>query len=161
MDEDGSGSRIADELRAAREELDEAVRQIRLLPGYERFLDPPGEAEALSASREQPLIYLAATLTAGLALCVVESRRIAIRLPSLTESALSEVAARYHDAYRGWRQNPSTGLARWRGTIDDTCRWLWTAAVGPVIDAVPLKRVTFVACGQLGLLPLHAAWQPA
>ena len=147
MDEDGSGSRIADELRAAREELDVAVREIRLLPGYERFLDPPGEAEALSASREQPLVYLAASLTAGLALCVVESRRIAIRLPDLTESALSKVAERYHDAYRSWRQDPSAGLVRWRGALDDTCRWLWTAAVGPVLDAVPLSRVSFVACG--------------
>jgi len=58
----------------------------------------------------------------------------------------------------------------WFAALDNTARWLWDAAMGPIAaemlkfhfstpPASPIS-VTLIPVGRLGLLPLHAAWTP-
>lgn len=156
-----SDQKWAGQLRQARDELDVAIRDIRQLRGYERFLDPAGFDDAAAVSQKQPLIYLAATFTGGLALCVGGGRIVPVSLPALSERSVVETTTDYAQTYQAWRRDPSGRVGEWRDCLDRTGRWLWDAVAGPLLEAMPLSSATFIPCGRLGFLPLHAAWVPA
>jgi tetratricopeptide (TPR) repeat protein len=182
-----SGFDLAAEMRAARAELDTAVEAIRDLPGYADFLTAPGwEDIAGAATPEQPLVYLAATPAGGLALVVAAQTSEVVRtsspetsevsalwLDDLTEEVLREQLmgpaddpelSGYLGAYNAWRRNPRDEDARaaWLEAIDETTRWLWDVAMGPIVEEVAVgdasHRATLIPAGLMGLLPLHAAW---
>jgi CHAT domain-containing protein/exonuclease VII small subunit len=80
-----------------------------------------------------------------------------------TEQDIQKISQGYLGAYNAWRRNPRDGAARaaWLEAIDETTRWLWDAAMGPVVEALTdfgNNRATLIPAGLLGLLPLHAAW---
>jgi CHAT domain-containing protein/predicted negative regulator of RcsB-dependent stress response len=161
---------LAAEMRVAHAELDAAVEAIRDLPGYADFLTAPDwEDIAGAATTEHSLVYLAATPAGGLALVVPPSQSSSesdvhpIWFEDLSEEALREQLGGYLGAYNDWRRNPRDGAARaaWLEAIKETTRWLWDAAMGPVVEALTdfgNNRATLIPAGLLGLLPLHAAW---
>jgi CHAT domain-containing protein len=67
---------------------------------------------------------------------------------------------RVHDAKEG----VGTARGAWLKFIDQTPRWLWRAAMGPVMAALNfcpgkgITHATLIPFGLLGVLPLHAAW---
>ncbi|OQX05442.1 MAG: hypothetical protein BWK80_52155 [Desulfobacteraceae bacterium IS3] len=126
------------------------------------------------------LIYIIVTSIGGLAL-LVQKNVTPVWLPELTEKALNETLfgtekdelGGYLGAYFNWRDSPKDDtFARdsWFAALDNTARWLWDAAMGPIVaemlkfhfstpPASPIS-VTLIPVGRLGLLPLHAAWTP-
>lgn len=150
-----------DAVRAARAELDVVIDEIREVEGFEQFLAPPDFADIAATAVDIPLVYFAAAEQGGLALLVRGDRGSPddqvthVPLATLTVDALRERAQAHLDAYAAARDDPA-GWSQWLAEIT---RWLWTAAVGPVLDELgPAPEVVFVAGGLLGLLPLHAAW---
>jgi CHAT domain-containing protein len=152
--------RRAAELRAAHDELDAAITQIREMPGYERFLEPPTFADLTAAAASTPLVYLAATEAGGLALFVGDSAH-AVWLPGLTEPALRAKVEDYRAAYADFQTNPAAGARRWSATVEAVTGWLWEATMRSVLEALkPAANAVLVPTGLLGFLPLHAAWAP-
>ena len=151
-----------DDLSAALAEHDAALATIRQIPGYEGFLMPPDPGD-LAAAANPPLVYLAAARQGGLALIVTPAPGQpnvpsveAIDLPALTEEAVRRRAALLQDARKRRGHDPGV----WQGVLDSVCRWLWTAAMQPVLARL---RGASCACllpaGLLVSLPLHAAWK--
>ncbi|GAB3890295.1 hypothetical protein GCM10029964_061580 [Kibdelosporangium lantanae] len=151
---------IAD-LRAARRELDDVIREIQQVPGFEDFLAAPGFPDIARAAADQPLVYLAAADEGGFALVVRGSGVTPIELPLLTSAKVHELVEKYRRCVERIRRDSRNQELRkeWRGFLDDATQWLWDAAMGDVLTGLgQAAETTLVPCGQLGLLPLHAAW---
>ena len=159
-----SGNRdLAADLRGAKGDLDAAIAQIRLVPGYERFLLPSTFAGIVADAGGDPLVYLGATEAGGFALIVRPAGAAAevVWLPGLTEEALAGQVRSYQAAYQAYLGGPRGGQdrARWEAAIDTVTAWAWQAVMAAVLHALgPARRATLVPAGLLGVLPLHAAW---
>ena len=151
-------------VRAARAELDSVIDDIRKVPGFEEFLAPPTFDDVSAAAAETPLVYFAAADQGGLALIVRgPDKPEYVPLDSLTADALRTRVARHLDDYnrRAEETDPQRRATAWGEALDDLTAWLWTEAVGPVVQRLAADtHAVFVAGGLLGLLPLHAAWTP-
>ena len=80
-----------------------------------------------------------------------------VELGQLTEEAVRRRAVILEAARQRRHRDP----AGWDGTLDAVGRWLWTAAMESVIDALGGQSAASLApAGQLALLPLHASWAP-
>ncbi|KAB8166363.1 CHAT domain-containing protein [Streptomyces sp. 3MP-14] len=136
----------------------------------------------LAATGTDALVYLLPGQTAG---AVIPGRALILRpgaeprglpLPELTLPG-SPPLERYLDAAAARSRSlddPAAGAdgraeaeERWRAALAALCDWAWGAAVGPVLAALgPTPRgrpprIVLVPCGQLGVVPWHAARQPA
>jgi hypothetical protein len=150
-----------DEVRAARRDLDQVIAEIRAIPGYEEFLAAPTFDDVAGTAVEQPLVYLAAAEQGGLALIVRGAEVTSVPADDLTEEALRARVSAYRAAYEAFcdHDDDPEALAGWRTALEEVTGWLWTVVMGPVLDALrPAPAAVLVAGGQLGLLPLHAAW---
>jgi hypothetical protein len=148
-----------DAIRAARRELDEVIKEIQAVPGYETFLAAPTFEDVAAAADERPLVYIAPADPGGLALVVRGSDVLDVRLDELSTQAVRDRVTPYLDAYTAYRADPEAGLAAWNAALDETARWLWGAMMGPLLDSAGHEgELIVVAGGLLGLLPLHAAW---
>lgn len=145
-----------DRLRAARQQLDAAIAEIRRV--RPDFLKAPG-FEDIAAACSVPLIYLAATGAGGMALIVTtggESVRT-VWLPELTEDAVALRTQDLREAHNGRAREPGV----WLGTVDAVTAWLWNTAMRPVLESLGTgTSAVLVPSGLLALLPLHAAWAP-
>lgn len=114
------------------------------------------EIQALAESG--PVVYLDAGLSEGLALVLRKDAEPACCwLPQLTERELRAQVIRYYDAYR----QADTNRAGWETELEETTRWLWQAAAGPLIGVLEGHALCRIVAGYfLPLLPLHAAWLP-
>ena len=148
-----------DAIRAARRELDEAIEEIRKVPGYERFLSPPTFDDVARAAQTCPVVYFAAAQLGGLALIVRGAAAVHVPLEQLTAESLRTRVEGHLDAYRDYRLDRDAHRDDWYRSLDRITAWLWDAAVGPVLGRLGrLPEAVFVPGGLLGLLPLHAAW---
>lgn len=148
-----------EEIRAARRELDAVVGEIQQLPGFRDFLPEPTEADIHCAAEEQPLVYLSATEHGGVALVVHDGDVISVDLPALTAEAVRSRSRDHDEAHRAYAADRTGRLAHWQKSLESTTKWLWDDLMGPVCEVLrEHSRVTLVAGGLLGLLPLHAAW---
>jgi CHAT domain-containing protein len=148
-----------DDIRAAREELDAVIEEIRAVPGYEDFLAVPTFADVADAAGECPLVYLAAAEPGGLALVVRGTDVTHVPLDGLTAGTLREKLTAHLGRYARYRESPKTAYPEWNAGLDEVTAWLWDAVMGPVLDRVgDTADLAVVAGGLLGLLPLHAAW---
>jgi CHAT domain-containing protein/tetratricopeptide (TPR) repeat protein len=145
-------------LRAAREELGEAIAAIRAVPGWAHFLAAPRYGDVRAAATS-PLVYLAATQWGGLALVVRpdEDRPTVIWLPELTEVALGGWVSQLVPEQRSG-VDPTTS----EEAVDGLTRTLWRAVMAPVLTELGprVEHATLIPAGGLALLPLHAAWTP-
>jgi CHAT domain-containing protein len=150
-----------DEIRAARQELDDAILEIRTVPGFEGFLATPTFDDVAAAADRAPIVYLAATLHGGLALVVQGESVEHVPLDELTAESLRERVERHLGIYETYRHSPDAGRSAWAASLDDLCAWLWKTAMGQVLEKLAgATEATLVPGGLLGMLPLHAAWTP-
>jgi CHAT domain-containing protein len=150
-----------DAIRAAREELDAVIEEIRAVRGYEDFLAVPTFDDVASVAGECPLVYVAAAEPGGLALVVRGSDVTHVPLDGLTAEALRERTTAHLGTYADYRADPGSARAGWNTSLDDVTAWLWDEAMGPILGQLgEAADVVIVAGGLLGLLPLHAAWTP-
>lgn len=153
--------RSVGDLRAARQDLDAVIDEIRGVPGFEDFLAAPDFADVAQVAADIPLVYLAAPEPGGLALVVHGAEVTDLDLPALTADALRDRVEEYRDRHERFRRDQlkSELWAGWTASLSDTTRWLWDVAMAPVLDAIgESAAIALVPCGLLGLLPLHAAW---
>jgi CHAT domain-containing protein len=144
---------ISQELRQASGLLEDSIKRIQVyLPD---FLSDIGFAQIRRLASSNPLVYIVATDSGGLALIVDGSEEVRANwLPELTDAALNEQIRRYSDAYL--RQHNEH--ASWRQILNETLAWLWTAVMGPVVELLSgVDEVVLIPGGWLALLPLHAA----
>jgi hypothetical protein len=156
-------------LRAAHEALQATIDAIRRVPGYTTFLTPPTLVDIQRAAIHTPLVDLIATKAGGLAL-IVREQITPVWLPALTDAAVrqacigateDEARQSYFQTYSTWRTNPheATACQSWFAALDVLTHWLWQAAMGPLLTAIPPgAEITFIPVGVLSLLPFHAAW---
>jgi CHAT domain-containing protein len=150
-----------DALREARRELDEVIDEIQAVPGLEAFLSAPTFDDIAAAADDRPIVYVSAAEPGGLALIVRGSDVRHVPLDALSNDLLRGHVSPYLDAYSNYRQDPSAGLDGWADALDEVLRWLWDAALSPILDELADgSEPAMVAGGLLGLLPLHAAWTP-
>ena len=154
------------EVAAAHAALLGLTGEIRAVPGWSGFRSPAGLPDILAAAREHPLIYVLAAGETGLALVVSDGAVRPCWLPGLTWTDLVAEQSALNDAFQAWASaTPAAAAAardRYQQAFGRVCRWLGSAAMGPLLDDLPAAgRVTLVACGRLGGLPLHAAVLPA
>jgi CHAT domain-containing protein len=154
------------EVAAAHAALLGLTGEIRAVPGWSGFRSPADLPDILAAAREHPLIYVLAAGETGLALVVSDGAVRPCWLPGLTWTDLVAEQSALNDAFQAWASaTPAAAAAardRYQQAFGRVCRWLGSAAMGPLLDDLPAAgRVTLVACGRLGGLPLHAAVLPA
>src|SRR5262249_37657211 len=147
-----------DAIRAARKELDATIDEIRKVPGYEQFLAAPTFDDVSRAAAACPLVYFAAAEMGGLALVVQGAEVAHVPLDQLTAEELRTRVTAHLQAYAAYRADRGVHREDWYRSLDEISAWLWSVAVGPVLEHVSSGEAVFVPGGLLGLLPMHAAW---
>ena len=152
-----------------RQDLTEAIDQIRQVPGYETFLQAPSLTEIQqNLSTEAPTIYLIPTPNGSLALIATPQAIDSLWLDHFTDTELQELLYGPADdpELTGWLgayQNQNNDFPGWLEAIDQGTRQLWDNLMAPLIDRLKQHNHTqaiLIPTGLLGLLPLHAAWTP-
>lgn len=171
-------SRVRVQMQQAREELDEIIRAIRLLPGYEGFLKEPSWDDCAAAvtdlSRDAieahpPLVYLVTVEQGSLALLLhaagapAEVTVEALWLDDFGADALMATLARpaQDGTYEGFMASVIDGSsAELADALAEILPVLGRDLVAPVAARLRELRsdsVLLIPCGHLNLLPLHAA----
>jgi CHAT domain-containing protein len=146
-------------VRAARRELDAVIGEIQTVPGFEHFLAPPTFDDILRGAGPSPLVYFAAAEQGGLALVVQDGDVTNVPLDALTAEELRSRVEAHLDIYTAYCGDRDGRRADWSRSLSEITGWLWTNAVGPVLDALgDAEEAVFVPGGLLGMVPLHAAW---
>ncbi|KJZ74126.1 hypothetical protein HIM_06575 [Hirsutella minnesotensis 3608] len=152
-------NQLVNQRRAAVAELDACIRDIRTMPGHQRFLLGQTIAEMQECAAAGCIVVVNVTDTRSDAILV--SRRVvkAMKLTALSASDL-----------RTWLSKDWTGR-RERGKKNDEylayLSWLWDAGVAQILEQVRaicdapehggLPRLWWIGSGLASSLPLHAA----
>ena len=148
----------ADDARMRRRRLQAVLERVRATPGLAESFTPPPDA-VVEGVPGHTAVYVAHAERSGLAVAVSEGEVWSILLPSASTGEVHERALRLAQAHEQRHEDRD----RWMRALDEACRWLWDAIVGPLLDglgAAAERPLDLVPCGWLGLFPLHAAWAP-
>ena len=151
-------ARLLQDFKQQRRILDDLLKQIRQLKGYENFLTVATDINTVyQAAQTTPLVYLFTTAKGGYALVVFQEKIQAIALPKLTETVLREEMRKYFDVYN----LRSNNFQAWLTVLEAITQWLWQVIWQPLYEVLSnYQRITLMLVGLLNLLPLHAAWTP-
>ncbi|CUS09066.1 unnamed protein product, partial [Tuber aestivum] len=148
-------------------EMEEILKHIRSLPGYDEFLLPPPQDALMKMAANGPIVVFNSTTYRSDAIIVTTSAITSLELPKLS----------YDESFSRMTQLASFGggspFKRGQDAkrMKDLLLWLWDVAVGPVFDHLEgsgtftsdgngeskLKRIWWIGVGQLGMAPFHAA----
>jgi tetratricopeptide (TPR) repeat protein len=150
-------------MNVIKRELDEVIENIRAVPGHEEFLRPVQLAQIQEVTQDAPLVYLCAHDKEGLAL-IVDSKTIpavqCVWLPKFTLDSLTRhasISITFNELDAVSEPDPSAQELR-RTMLQDTCRWMWDAVLGPVFAVRnDISKAVLVASGLSAFLPFHAA----
>jgi tetratricopeptide (TPR) repeat protein len=145
-------------------ELAALTAEIRELPGFARFLEPPTMADMRAAAADGPIVFLNVSSYASHALILTAAGvRPAVGLPGLSPERVAGQVTAFTEATRAAQKNPE----QTERTIRDTLDWLWATTAGPVLDDLgitgspdrgqPFPRLWWSPVGLLSYLPIHAA----
>ncbi|WP_147472853.1 CHAT domain-containing protein [Streptomyces triticirhizae] len=149
--------------RRALAALGDELTQLLAVPGL------PELTGAVAASGADALVYL----LPGAALVVGREAGAerALRLPGLERGALGPVEDYLSAAARrSERPGEPAEQAAWEAALEEVCDWAGREVMGPLLDWVeagpgraadaPPPRLVLVSCGDLGVVPWHAARLP-
>ncbi|RPA89051.1 hypothetical protein L873DRAFT_1796342 [Choiromyces venosus 120613-1] len=155
--------------KEAVDELEKTLVFIRSLPGYSGFLLPPSPDILRKMSEHGPIVVLNSTHYRSDAIIVTISDIASLELSSLK---LEDIEQRINQL-AGLGRGPQTIFRRRENNLklNEILRWLWDAAVGPVLDKLQrcgaistggvgihdLTRVWWIGVGPLSMAPFHAA----
>ncbi|CUS09062.1 unnamed protein product, partial [Tuber aestivum] len=147
-------------------EMEDILKRIRGLPGYDGFLLPPAQDTLMKMAANGPIVVFNSTIYRSDAIIVTTSAITSLELPALS----------YDETFSRMNQLASFGggspIKRGQDTkrMKDLLLWLWDAAVGPVFDHLEgsgvfisgghepnLKRIWWIGVRQLSMAPFHAA----
>lgn len=167
---------------ALNNEIQELVKEIRDVEGYEFFMQslPITEIQALTIN--VPLIYILVTDIESLALIVQPNAIASLPLEHLTSQTIREKLVgsgnspelnSYLVAYFRWLTSSSDPLVSaierqraeelWFAALDEVTYWCWGAVMEPITEWLVgqnLDEAVLIPSDLLGLLPLHTAWKP-
>ncbi|MFD4052678.1 CHAT domain-containing protein [Streptomyces californicus] len=148
-------------------EWDETVDLVRRLPGFERFLVPPGFAELAAAAGPVPVVLVNVSGLRCDALVVAGGRVDVVPLPSLALSDVLTLGDAFLTTTTMGGDLGLVGSLALRGNIASISAWLWRTVAEPVLsflghEAPPAEgevwpRVCWSPVGPLAFLPLHVA----
>lgn len=162
-----------------RQSFREAISNIKKLQGYEKFLDEQSFEDITAVvTSAKPLVYLLSSAQGSLSLIVhvangsenihqgsVDSYQIkAIWLNDLTESFLDTILVGDGNEQVGWFEaynNRQVKRDVWLQAMDLITHQLWTLLMEPVVlylESLGVTQAVLIPTGNLGLIPLHAAW---
>jgi CHAT domain-containing protein/tetratricopeptide (TPR) repeat protein len=164
-------------LGEARRLLADAIGRIRHLDGRERFLAQPEFTDTAAVVREAgPLAYLAACAAGSLTLLITQREdaspgQLAARVEAVPEPGEPFTAAALRalvigggsdraDGYLPAQMEMTASARRFQRALAELLPVLGERLTGPLANQLAHRRadrVTLIACGLLGLLPLHAA----
>jgi hypothetical protein len=158
----------ADRLHELVVERRRLIDEIRGLPGFERFLEPPRIDEILRACQAGPVVVLVHARYRFDALIVTTDEVRHVPLPNLTWDVIKRLA---RDLLAGaeialHRASPPERRSLGEYSIWSGLMLLWDAVVGPVLDELKLltpphdgvlPRVWWCPTGPLTFFPLHMA----
>ncbi len=123
--------------------------------------EPPDSEVVRALARKFPVVYLAAADSTGLALVVRDGREAQIIwLPQLHSDLLRHWLELWFQSYTLWR-NDEALFANWLARLEELGRWLWTAAMGPLLVALEgAAEISLIATGMTAHFPWHAARSP-
>lgn len=132
-------------------EFDDLLAEIRALPGFAAFLQPPRFETLAGAATGRPLVIVNVSRHRCDALLVVHGDVRVVPLAQVTKTGIEERAL---------------GLLSGEDAQPELLDWLWTTIVDPVLTALDLRaavpeapeeRIWWCPTGLLAYLPLHAA----
>ncbi|MFG2075401.1 CHAT domain-containing protein [Nonomuraea maritima] len=150
-DLDADDPRPAEQRRTLARQWAELVAEIRAVPEFARFGEPPHAAELIRQAQAGAIVVLNMSVLRCDALIVTPDGVRPLQLRELAMDEAAEQVERFRAALQGMP-------GRWRDA-HDVLAWLWDSAVGPVLDTLhpEVERVWWIATGPLGALPVHAA----
>jgi tetratricopeptide (TPR) repeat protein len=138
--------------------FEKVVEEIRNLPGFKNFLQPPQADELRLAASFGPIILInVSEYHCGAFLVESHAMRV-LPLPRLKHSDIEKNA----NILRSIRHDPTSS----KGQMSRMLEWLWDVAAGPILDELGFREppsdgkwphVWWIPTGELSLLPLHAA----
>ena len=152
---------------AAARNWQDAVAQVRAVPGFEGFLTPARFAVLRNAAQTGPVVVLNASPDRCDALIVRISGVDVVPLPATYDEVRARVN-RYGDAINELNRPAQTlaGRQAAENELWQVLAWLWDSTLQPVLDALgllgvvangPWPRVWWSPGGLFSLFPLHAA----
>jgi len=142
-------TRHSDQRYDAGQKMEQVIKDIRSLPGFDRFLLAPSEDELKAAAVSGPIVIVNVSKYRCDALIIKKSELRTLRLPNLHASDIRARAAALRP-----------------GLINaQLLEWLWDTIAKPVLDALRLTeslrdswpRIWWIATGPLAKFPIHAA----
>ncbi|MBO3748373.1 CHAT domain-containing protein [Streptosporangiaceae bacterium NEAU-GS5] len=135
---------------------DEAVDEVRALPGFGDFLRAPKFAELATAAAEGPVVVINVSSRRCDALIIADGDVTVCPLPGLDARDVVERA----NALLGTFTAPPTTLGEAIAAhqrMGELLGWLGAAVTTPVLRATgPVRRIWWCPTGPLALLPVHA-----
>ncbi|KAF5012640.1 hypothetical protein FDECE_1271, partial [Fusarium decemcellulare] len=137
-------------------QLDAVIGRIRLLDGFEDFLQPPTVDELRVAASSGPIVFINVSEFRRDALIIQPDGIRSLPLHRLHESDIKQKAEDIQSI------RSATGS---RKLMTGVLEWLWDVVVGPILDHLGYlecpkgewPRIWWIPTGWLSLLPLHAA----
>lgn len=157
---------LFDQARALGDEiaLDHLTERIRALPGFQGFLRNPSFADVAALAEKDPLVYVCASSSAGLALVLRDGEVTVVELPALVlddqPSGLQARLDELRDVYESARVGGSSAtIRRWAAVLDDFTGWIGLEVIPLLLPALgAATKATIISAGTLSVVPWHAAW---
>ncbi len=159
----------ADRRRDAAAEFGRVLGEVRVLPGFERFLAPRLIGELLPAAADGPVVLVNVAELRSDALVLTAGGVEVIPLQGVDPDVVAARVTRFLGAVAEAQYAGNTAAARAAAELQlgGVLGWLWDRVTGPVLDhlgytATPpdgeaWPKVWWCPSGLLALLPLHAA----
>ncbi|GAA3268824.1 hypothetical protein GCM10020218_008570 [Dactylosporangium vinaceum] len=169
-------SHDVDRRMALAREWDDLVEQVRAIPGFEDFLQPPRLESLLPAAKGGPVVILNVSRWRCDALIVKADDVLVVELPELRQDAIVARVQNYLDVVTTWQVRALRGVSRdmdatvssdaVEAALDDCLQWMWDAFAERILDKLEYAgrstgddwpRIWWCPTGPLTLLPIHAA----
>jgi tetratricopeptide (TPR) repeat protein len=148
-------------------ELKVLAEEIRQLPGFADFLQPPSVANLTAATASGPVVFINVSSFRSDALILRADGVTPVQLTSLTHDAVENNARALMSAIRMSATADNKTFSQAQDAVGQILGWLWEAIAEPVLTklgytATPepgqsAPRVWWAPVGMLSYLPLHAA----
>jgi hypothetical protein len=150
-------------------DFDQTLRDIRALPGFERFLLPSRFGNLLPAADRGPIVLVNVSDIRSDALVLRHDAVTVVPLPRLTKQNVKD---RFANLFADLKMAKMADIPdEWRRALEESVSnslaWLWDSVAGPVLDRLGItnrpessedwQRIWWCPSGLLTVLPLHAA----